>query len=178
MPEKTNCLQVFPAAVDIRYPLALAAAVITIKHRGDRIDAQAIDVKMLKPINRAGDEETLHLAAAEIVDVSIPVGMKAFARIQVLIKRGAVEPRQAVRVSREMGGNPVQNDADAGRMQRIDKARQTLRWAEPSAGREHAERLIAPGAAERMFGHGKKLDVGKFHVDEIGNQPLHGEVPQ
>src|SRR6202040_3214657 len=89
VPEKSDCFQVFAAAVNVRHPFALTAAVIAIKHRGDGIDAQAVDVKMLQPVKRAGDEEPLHFTAAEIVDVGIPIVMKAFARVEMLIERGA-----------------------------------------------------------------------------------------
>ena len=168
--EKSDRFEVFAAAVDVRHPFAFAAAVIAIKHRGDGIDAQPVDVKMLQPIKRAGNQEALNFAAAEIVDVGIPIVMKALARIEMLVERGAVEARQAVRIGRKMRRHPIQNDADAGGMQRIDEARKPSGGPNRAAGREHAERLIAPGAAERMFGHRQKLDMGKFHLDEIGHQ--------
>ncbi len=39
--------------------------------------------------------------------------MEALARVLVLVERGAVEPAEAVFVGREVGGHPVEDDADA-----------------------------------------------------------------
>ena len=127
MAQKADRFEIFAAAINIRNPFALAAAVVAIEHRGDGVDAQAVDVKMFEPIERAGDQEALHLAAAEIVDVGVPVVMKALARIEMLVERGAVEARQTMRVGRKMRRHPVEDDADAGGVQRIDKAQQPCR---------------------------------------------------
>ena len=106
MAQEADRLEVFAAAVDVRDPLALAAAVVAIEHRGHGIDAQPVDVKMLQPVQRARDQKALHFAPAEIVDVGVPVVMEALARIEMLVKRGAVEPRQAVRIGWESAPAP------------------------------------------------------------------------
>ena len=178
MAQEADGFQILAPAVDVRHPFAGVAAVVAIEHRGDRIDAQSVDVEMLEPVQRAGDQEALHLAAAEIVDVGVPVLMEAFARIEMLVERGAVEAREAVRVGREMRRHPVEDDADAGRMQRIDEARKALRRAVARARREQAERLIAPRAAERMLGDRQQLDMGEAHVGEIRDQAVDRDVPQ
>ena len=125
--QEADRLEVLAAAVDVGNPFALAAAVVAIEHRGHRIDAQPIDVKMLQPVERAGDQEALHFAAAEIVDEGVPVLMEALARVVVLVERGAVEARQAVRIGREMRRHPIEDDADAGAVAGIDEAAQSLR---------------------------------------------------
>ena len=63
-------------------------------------------------------------------------------------------------------------------MQRIDETGEGFGRAEAGAGRKQAERLVAPGAAERMLGDRQQLDMGEAQIDEIGNEPLGGEVPQ
>ena len=89
------------------------AAVVEVEHRGDGIDAQRVDVEALEPVERVGDEEVAHLAAAEIVDQRVPVVVEAEARVLVLVERRAVEAGEAVRVGREMRRHPVDDDADA-----------------------------------------------------------------
>ena len=106
MAQEADGLQVLAPAVDVGHPLARLAAVVAIEHRGDRIDAQPVDVEMLEPVQRARDQEALHLAAAEIVDQRVPVLVEALARILMLVERGAVELREAVRIVRENAPAP------------------------------------------------------------------------
>src|SRR5690242_17749785 len=123
MTQEADRLEVFAAAMDVGNPFAFAAAVVAVEHRGDGVDAQAVDVKMLQPIERARDQEALHLAAAEIVDESIPVLVIALARIEMLVERSAVEAREPMRIGREVSRHPVEDDADAGAVQRIHEPR-------------------------------------------------------
>ena len=53
--------------------------------------------------------------------------MEAHARVGVLVERRAVEMRQAMRVDREMRGDPVEDDAEARRVGAIDEAREARR---------------------------------------------------
>ena len=91
----------------------MLARIVEVEHRGDGIDAQAVEMEFLGPVERIVDEVGKHLGAAEIVDRGVPVGMEALARILMLVKGGAVEPAQAVGVGREMRRHPVEDDADA-----------------------------------------------------------------
>ena len=47
--------------------------------------------------------------------------MFAFARIFMLVERCTVEASQPVLVLREVGGNPVDDDADTGLVKSIDE---------------------------------------------------------
>src|SRR5437588_973630 len=122
---------------------------------------------MLEPIKRAGNQEALHFATAEIVDESIPIVVKALTWIEMLVERGAIKPRQAVRIRRKMRRHPIENYSDIRGMQRIDKTHQPLRRSKARGRRKHAERLIAPGTAERMFSDWQQLDMGESHVDKV-----------
>ena len=84
-------LEVLAPAMHVRDPLAGLAAVVEVEHGGDGVDAERVDVELLQPVERVGDEEVRDLAAAEIVDQRVPVAMEAEARVLVLVKRGAVE---------------------------------------------------------------------------------------
>src|SRR5262249_10131134 len=152
MAQEVDGFQMLAPAIDVGDPLAGGAAVVAIEHGGDSVDAQAVDVEMLQPMERARDQEALHLASPEIVDGSVPVLGETLARIEVLVEGSAVEARQTVRIGREMRRHPVEDEADAGAMQAVDEAPETLRRAVASGRREQAERLVAPRAAERMLG--------------------------
>ena len=135
-------------------------------------------MEILEPVQRARNEKTLHLAAAKIVDERVPVLMESLARIGMLVQRGAVEACKAVRVGREVCRHPIENDADASGVQRIDKARKAFRCAVVCRRHEQAERLIAPRPAKRMLGNRKQLHVREAHVGEIRDQPVDRDVPK
>src|ERR1700728_2881605 len=170
MAQKSDGFEVFASAVDIGGPLALTTAVIAIEHRGNGIDAQTVDVKMLKPVQRASDQEALHFAAAEIVDVSIPIPMIPLERIEMFEQRSAIEARQSVRIGGEVRRHPVENDADTGGVQRLDETYQPLGRSELAARSEKAQRLIAPRSAEREFGDRQQFEVREMHFDQIGDE--------
>src|ERR1700740_2446723 len=73
VPQEADCLQILSSAVDVWNPFARLAAVVAIEHGGDGVDPQTINVKMLKEMKRARDEEVLYFATAEIVDECVPV---------------------------------------------------------------------------------------------------------
>jgi hypothetical protein len=110
---KLDRFEVFTPAELIRNPLAGAARVIQVEHRGHGIHAQAVDVKLLEPEKRVAEEKRPHLVAAVIEDQRAPVLMFALARIRMLVERGAVELREAVAIFGEVTRDPVENHARA-----------------------------------------------------------------
>ena len=131
--QERDGLQVLPAAVLVRQPLAGLARVVEVEHRGDRVHPQPVDVELLEPVQRVGDEEVAHLAPAEVEDVGAPVRLLAPARVGVLVERGAVEAGQREGVLGEVRRHPVDDHADAGPVQRVDQVAEVVRVAE--AGR-------------------------------------------
>ncbi len=123
------------------------------------------------------DQEALHFASAEVVDVGVPVLMEAFLRVGMLVQRSAVEPRHAVGIGREMRRDPIDDDADAGAVTRIDEAAKALGRPEAPRRREQPERLISPGTAERMFGNRHQFDMAEPQPRHIGHQPLRQLIP-
>ena len=104
--QEVDRLQILVAAVLVRNPLAGLARVIEVQHGRDGIHAQAVDVILLQPEQRVRDEERADLVAAVVEDQRAPIAMLAFARIGVLVERGAVEERQPVRVLGKMRREP------------------------------------------------------------------------
>ena len=161
----------------VGHPLAGLAAVVAVEHGGDGVHAQAVDVIVLQPEQGAADQEAAHLVAAEVVDQRVPILVEPFARVRVLVKGGAVELRQAVRVGREVGGHPVEDDAEVGLVAAVHEGGEALRRAEPGGGRELPERLVAPGAAERVLHDGHELQVREAHGGGVGDEPVRQVVP-
>lgn len=72
------------------------------------------------------DEEADDLAAAEVVDQRVPVGMEAEARVFVFVERCAVKTDEAVLVRREVGRDPVDKDGNARPVGAIDETGEPL----------------------------------------------------
>ena len=94
--EEVDGFEVLAAAEAVGNPLAFLAAVVEVQHRGDGIDAQAVDVVLVEPEQGVGEQEVADLVAAVVEDHRAPVGMLALARVGVLVERRAVEAAQAV----------------------------------------------------------------------------------
>ena len=173
--QERDRVQVLPAAEHVRRPLARLARVVQVQHRGDGVHPQPVDVELLQPVHRVGDQEVAHLAAAEVEDERAPVGMLAAARVGVLVQLRAVEPGQRPGVLREVGGHPVDDHADAGLMQPVDQVAEVVRRPEPGRRRVIRRHLVAPRSAERVLGDRHELDVGEPAFGHILNKGL-GEL--
>ena len=131
--QERDGVDVLAPAIFVRHPAAGRAAVIEIEHRGDRIDAQAIDAVAVEPEQRVRQQEVGHFDAAEIVDQRAPVEVPALARIGVLVERGAVEaararadrrgnapaPSRAARRGRPRGSASISATKSAGEPKRL-----------------------------------------------------------
>ena len=168
--QQLDRLEVLAAAVDVGHPFAGLAGIVEVEHGGDGIDAQPVHVVPLQPVERVGGQEVRDLPPAEIVDQRVPVLVEPEARVGVLVERGSVELHQPVRVGREMGGHPVEDDAEPGLVRRLDQAAERVRIAEARGGGEQPDRLVAPGAGERVFRDRHELQMREAHVDRVGDQ--------
>ena len=168
--QEGHCLKVLLAAVLVRLPLALLAVVVQIEHGGHGIHPQAVDVVLLQPVEGAGDEEALHLAAAEVEHHRAPLLVLAALGVRVLIAGLAVEVVQAELVFREVGRHPVHDDADARLVHLVHEGHQVLRGAVAAGGGKVARHLIAPAAVEGILHDGQQLDVGVAHLGDVGDQ--------
>ena len=104
--EEGHGLEILVAAVLVRHPLALLARVVEVEHGGDGVHADAVRVVLAQPVEGVGQQEVAHLVAAVVEDERAPVGVRAAARVRVLIERGAVEAGQREVVAREVGRAP------------------------------------------------------------------------
>ena len=147
--EELDRLEVLAPAEPVRHPLPRLARVIEIQHRRHRVDAQAVDVELLDPVERVAEQERAHLVAAVVEDERAPVLVLALARIGVLVERGAVEAREAVLVLRKVARHPVEDHADAGLMAGVDEVLEVLRRAEAARRREEADAPDSPTTRRR-----------------------------
>ena len=170
--DEVDGFQVLPAPEAVGDPLALAARIVQVEHGGDRIDAQAVDVKLLDPEQRVGEQEVPHLVAAVVEHQGAPVRMLAEARIGMLVQSRAVEARQRPVVLGEVPDDPVDENADAGLVQPVDQVAEVVGRPEPRRRRVVTGDLVAPGAAERVLRDREELDVRESQVGEVAGQDV------
>ena len=139
-----NGLKIFPAAVLIGYPLAFVTGIVEIKHGGNGINTQSINVKLFKPINSVRNEEIHHFTAAEIENVRSPVFMFSGARIFMFIECRTIEPSKSVLIFCEVSGNPVYKHPDSFFVTSINKISQAIRVAKAAGGCKISGNLVAP----------------------------------
>ena len=120
-----------------------------------------------QPEERVGDEEVAHLGAAVVEDERAPVGVRAAARILVLVERGAVEAHERELVAREVRRHPVEDHAEAARVQPVDELAELVGRAVARGRGEVAGHLVAPRARERMLHHGHQLDVREAEAERV-----------
>ncbi len=175
--EEADRLQILAAAARIGQPLARLARIIEVQHRGDRIDAQPVEVIFLGPVERVVDEEGQHLAPPEIVDRGLPVGVEALARIGMLVERRPVEMLEPEGIGREMGRHPIEDHADPDPVRAVDEARKALPVAIARGRRIEAGGLVAPARIVGIFADRQQLDMGEAHIDDIRQELFGQRIP-
>src|SRR5438067_11450872 len=97
----------------------------------------------------------------------------------MLVERGAVEPREGVRVGREMRRHPVEDHSDATLVQLVDQRLELVGMTMSRGRREVSGDLVSPRSSERVLGDGKQLDVRESHladvIGELTSRLLPGE---
>ena len=151
MLEKFNGFQVFIAAVTVGNPTAVIPAVIQIEHGGDGIHPESVHMVFFHPVYGVGNEEIVYLILAVIKYLGSPVRVFPFSGIGIFIERFSVKFREAVRIPRKMGRNPVQDDSDSFFVHVIDKVHEFLRRSVAGGRGEIAGDLIPPGAVVGML---------------------------
>ena len=127
-------------------------------------------MEVFEPVQGVGDQEVTHLAAAEVEDVGAPVGVLAAQRVRILVQRGAIEAGQREVVLREVGGNPVEDDADARAVEGVHEVAEVIRGAVARGGGVVGGHLITPRATEGVLGERHELHVREAHLLDVGDQ--------
>ena len=105
--QERDRFQIFAAAERVRNPFAGLARIIEVEHGSHGIHAQAVDVIFVQPEKRVREQKILHFVAAVVEDQRAPVGMRALARIGVLVEMRAVE--ESPGRARRAGNAPESN---------------------------------------------------------------------
>ena len=65
--------EVLVTSVGVGTPLAVLTVVVQVEHGGYSVHAQTVNVILLYPVVRVGNQEALHLGLAPVEDVGTPV---------------------------------------------------------------------------------------------------------
>ncbi len=96
--------------------------------------------------------------------------MEAFARIGVLVKARAVEAAEAEVVGGEMAWYPVDDDAEAGGVCRVDECARVVGRAEAARRRKPAGGLVAPRSVEGVLRDRQQFEVREPKVARIRHE--------
>src|SRR6185312_5565538 len=131
-------------------------------------------MKLPEPVERISQQEIPHLVAAVVENVSAPIGMLALARLEMFVKRGAVEAPKGKCVFRKMSWDPVHDHADAALVQIIDQKTKVVGRSITRGGRKVVADLITPRWAIGMLFQRQELNVRKTHRENVlGQRPSH-----
>jgi len=78
-------------------------------------------MKPVAPKEGVGDEEIADFVAAIVENECAPILMGSATGVFVFVKGGAVKAGQGPFIAREVRGNPIEQDADAGAVQLVDE---------------------------------------------------------
>ena len=176
MTEEFNGLQVFIFSILVRNPLALLPSIVQIQHGSHSVYPQAVYMIFLNPEQCIGDKEVFHFIFAIVKDLGTPVRMFSLSGVCVFVSRGSIEVCQSMGVSGEVGGNPIQDDADLISVHIIDKITEILGSAIAGGRRIITCYLIAPGAVKGMLCDSHQFYMSIAHFLDIVRKSM-GQLP-
>ena len=156
-------------------PRAALPVVVQIQHGRHRVHPQAVDVVLPQPVGRGGQQEAAHLGLAEVKHPRAPSGVLPFQGIAILVQAGAVELDEPVAVLAEVGGHPVQNDAQPRLMQGIHQRHEVVRRSVAAGRSEVSGTLIPPAVVQRVLRHRQQLHEVVAHAPDVGGK-LAGQL--
>src|ERR1700747_808741 len=97
----------------------------------------------------------------------VPVGVRSFPRIRVLVKMSSIEIAETGFIFREMCRHPVENDADPVLMEIVHEIHEVGGVSKAAGGGEVTGRFISPGTIKGMLHYGEQFDVGETCAVDI-----------
>src|SRR5260221_13511666 len=126
----------------------------------------------IEPEHRVRQEEVGHFPASVIIDQGAPVLMLSQPRVGMLVEMRAIEIDEPMGIAGEMSGHPVEQDANPLAVATVDEMAEILRRSHAARRRIERDRLIAPGAVERMLADGDQSKMSEPHVPDIGHKTV------
>jgi len=146
-----------------------------VEHRGDTIEAEAIEAEVIHPISEIGKEEAADLFFSVVEEAGIPLRVIALMEVEAFL---AIESGKAFRkVFDGVGMDNVHEDGDAESMGGVDEVAEVIGRAAAGAGGEVVRDVVAERAVVGMLRDGHELDdivaeAGEARKDVIGEFPI------
>src|SRR5680860_242199 len=119
----------------------------------NRIQAQAVQVKLFDPVACVGNEELPHRAAALAVEVDRFPPRRVVAVGEV----GRGEEGQEVAVGAHVVVDNVQDHTESQAVRPVDERAEIIRSAVEAGGSEEVDPVVTPAVITREVGHGHDL---------------------
>ena len=152
---------------------ALAEAVVVVQHRGDAVEAEAVELEDLQPILTVGEEEVHDVVASVVEAQRVPSGMIAARPFVEEERAGAVIACQPFDlIAYGMTVHEVHDDLETSCVSSIDERLQFVGRTEAATGCEEAGDMVAKGAIVRMLLDGHDLNGIIPEVNDTGKDLL------
>ena len=162
--EEFDRFQILILPIDIRHPVACAAAIIQIQHRCHCIHTQSVNMELFYPVQGIGNQEILYFVLSIIKYLGSPIWMLALSRICIFIQRLSVKICQTCSILREMCRYPVQNYSNSIFMEVIHHILKIFRCAISGRWCIVANHLITPGTIKWMLCNAHQFYVRIPHI--------------
>ena len=136
-----------------------AQAVMEVEHRGDAVEAVAIEVILIEPEAAVGEKEVQDVGLAVVEATRIPgIVPAARAVVEVLVGRAIEEGKAVALVLHGVGVDDVHNDGQAHPVGGVNHRLEFLGRAEARASRVEARDVVAKAAVIGMLHNPHQLD--------------------
>src|SRR5688572_15251752 len=121
-------------------------------------------MKSFAPESCTADEKTFYFPSFVIENIRVPVGMKSFAHVGILIGMCAVEHEQPVCIIGKMRRHPIEYHSNSGLVKCIDKHRKFFRFTETTGRGKKTGALVSPASVIWMLHHRHQFNMGEAHI--------------
>ena len=154
-----------------------AQAMVEVEHGGDAIEAETVEVVLIKPEAAVGEEEVEDVRLAVVEATGVPgIVPTAGAVVEVLIRRAVEKGETIALVLDGVGMDNVHDDGQAHAVRLVHQRLQLLRRAETGARGEEVGDVVAEAAIVRVLHDAHQLervvagllDAGEDLLRELG----------
>ena len=135
-----------------------AQAVVMVKHTGNPVEAEAVEMELLHPILDVRQQEMLYLVLAVVEELRVPVGLVTGFSGQRVVVVGAVQFVDAfVEVTDVVGMHQIHDDRQPQLVGAAHQLLQLLGRAAARRGGEETRHVVTERPVVGVLGHGHQL---------------------
>src|ERR1700729_1816351 len=124
----------------------------------------------VEPEQGVADQEALHFVRTVVEPTSVPVRLFTLPWVPVFVEMRSIEIAETRLIFREVGRNPIKDDADPVLGKTVHKIPEIVWRTDPAGRRKVNSGLISPGAIERMLHNWQQFDVSETGLPNVIRQ--------